>query len=459
MHKVCRNAVLSLLVLSASADFEVSLLVTSEIRGAVYPVYTSGATCHKYPGASIRGLCCSGGAARRRTIFDAGAASLKIDLGSYYTGSGKFFPAFNGTASAEFFGAAGYDGFGLTFRDFTQGPEWLASTVALARSIDAGLPKATVSNYDISGDPLLGAVIAPYTLVDLAGGKKLALLSLTNPTHLHSTQPATARRFQPFLQSLLATLAAVRRTSPVPAVIVCIVSDMVVSESELAAHGSRDAAVNASFAELVSLAIGVDAFILGAFDYPPAADAVPHLRPNWAGDPVLIVPALAEVGGTTMLSVTLKLTDDGVLLSTSTASTVALDSTVTEHAATATRLDELWDEMDSRLGATIHTLSHALNSTPTVQVVDASQLLTSFEPSHCVNYTDGMHACGCRVSSCRQGAFVSDALAEMTGADFGIVNAGSIANSILAGAVTSGDVFAMLPFTDYIHILSISGAA
>ena len=151
-------ALVALLVASARADFDVTLLVTREVRGAQYVV--SSETLQQCPSASASSCAaCVGGAARRKTVLENGVWGggdndvCRIDAGAFFSGAGKFFPAFNGSVSAEYFADAGYDGFGLTYRDFSiGGPDVLAAYLERARAIDTGLPKATLTNFDASGD-------------------------------------------------------------------------------------------------------------------------------------------------------------------------------------------------------------------------------------------------------------------------------------------------------------------
>ena len=72
---------LSLCARPTRADFDVTLLVTREIRGAQYPVLAH--TTEQCPKPAPVGVCpCIGGAARRKTILDQTSGSgdlVKID--------------------------------------------------------------------------------------------------------------------------------------------------------------------------------------------------------------------------------------------------------------------------------------------------------------------------------------------------------------------------------------------
>ena len=100
----------------AAAAFDVSLLLSREVRGASYPVNRWGTQCSN---ATLTSSPCScyGGAARRNTLT-AEAGVVTIDTGSHFSGSGLFFPIFQGNASAEMFAAGGFSGWSLSYHDF-----------------------------------------------------------------------------------------------------------------------------------------------------------------------------------------------------------------------------------------------------------------------------------------------------------------------------------------------------
>ena len=61
--------------------------------------------------AKRRGLLkCFGGASRRNAVLASAADTVRLDLGGYASGSGLFFPALRGEASADFLADGGYSG-------------------------------------------------------------------------------------------------------------------------------------------------------------------------------------------------------------------------------------------------------------------------------------------------------------------------------------------------------------
>ncbi len=167
----------------------------------MYPVNRWNTQCSA---AELNATPCScyGGAARRNAVLTSGDAStVRIDLGGYASGSGLFFPVFNGQASSRFLGAGGYSAFGLTYREFSVGANasdptggvWLAGYIDRVRALDPSLPPAVVTNIDLADDPHLIAAdvtraqptppghVAPWALVPLSGNRTLAFLNLADP--------------------------------------------------------------------------------------------------------------------------------------------------------------------------------------------------------------------------------------------------------------------------------------
>jgi len=130
-------------------DFQVDLLITREVRGAVWPLNRWNSPCST-DDVSATPCNCFGGASRRQAVFSNAPEHVSIDTGSYFSGSGcarpplpitqrpapnralvseppyhrmdrLYFPVFRGNVSAEYFAAAGYKAWTLSYRDFAAG--------------------------------------------------------------------------------------------------------------------------------------------------------------------------------------------------------------------------------------------------------------------------------------------------------------------------------------------------
>ena len=192
------------------------------MRGAAFPVNAWGTECSSTDYISTP-CSCYGGAARRHTFLSSGREhpnTVALDLTSYFYGHGLYFPSFQGNASAEFFASAGYEAYGLGYRDFAgfmgssptdpDGAVALASYLARIRAFDPTLPLATASNIDLRGTAL-EAHVAPFTIVPLANGASLALVTLFDRTDLLARKPSLGARVFDLRRGLHSALAQMRR--------------------------------------------------------------------------------------------------------------------------------------------------------------------------------------------------------------------------------------------------------
>ena len=103
-------------------------------------------------------------------------------------------------------------------------------------------------------------------------------------------------------------------------------------------------------------------------------------------------------------------------------------------------------DMASRLGEAAGTLTLALNDH-----INVGAPSDTIDQATCA-MMGGEVRCGCRVSQCLQGSLVADAIRARTGADVGMVNAGSIRAALPSGTVSTGDLIEMLPFNNEVSM-------
>ena len=164
-----RWAALGASLAARSGGDVVELLISGEVRGAVYPVDGWGTSCDSEAYAADGGCGCYGGAARRVAAFEGRGSAVALDAGAHFFGSGLFFHTFEGEAGAEFFASSGYDAWVLHYYDFSaadaaKGPgdetggQWLAEAIDAARALDGALPAPVATNLNVTGDVLDGRV-------------------------------------------------------------------------------------------------------------------------------------------------------------------------------------------------------------------------------------------------------------------------------------------------------------
>ena len=118
------RTLLFLVAPSAVHDFTVNLLITREVpprRCLPHTLQVDGEACKNATTDRVSDLsdpstdcACLAGAARRRAVMGpsdtAVTNKVTLDTGAYFSGSGKFFAAFEGNASAELFASVAYHG-------------------------------------------------------------------------------------------------------------------------------------------------------------------------------------------------------------------------------------------------------------------------------------------------------------------------------------------------------------
>ena len=490
----------------ARADFAVTILATREVRGAVYPVDRWGGQCESNVSQVSADCGCFGGASRRAAYIHEGTSVLggseghnviTLDTGAYFSGSGKFYPAFGGNASAAKFAAANYDTFGLAFRDLSvPGEAGLAAYLALVRSLNPSVSNPVVTNYDTDGDdgaracitlilpnprshprlheptreykcagPLAG-LIEPYRILPLSRGRSMAVLSLTDPTHLRTTAAGFASRLRGYWRSLAVALARLRRLPQVPDVVVVAMSGIPATEGDACATAAASdiEAVRTKLDRLVREAIGVDIWILGFDDGFDLTESGPHIRQNWANDSVLVVPQRSNsmTWGKGIDNITARFSDDGLLLpGLSGASTIELGCRSPEDTIDIADTTTWYEEMNRVMGVGIGQLAVPLDSPLFAddRGVPADGLtadgLVVEEGCATIN---GTAYCGCRVMACKQGAFIADALAYVAGTQIALFNAGGLRATLPSGVIDRGDLFVLVPFVNAVVRMAISGA-
>ena len=469
-----------------------------QVRGAAYPINGWGVQCDapappsppaapappSTPNATATDNTetaddcgCVAGAARRATILSSATdSSVTIDTGAYFSGSGLFFPAFEGNASAELLAASGYDAFALNYRDFSAGASkseptggrLIASYIDRARGLDPSLPPAVVTNLNLTADPWLieatvtrasatpAGHIAPFALVPLADGRTAAVLNFIDPTHMYSLTPHYAARVHQFDESAVGALAMLRRLpGGLPDVVIAIASDtdagfFVTDAQVAAAGGSLVAARAAMMEELIAQAVGVDVWLTGG-------GGTTHVQRNWAGDRVLVVPRHSDLGRS-VDNISLTFDDDG-LLQSATAGSIVLDCDVPEDPATTVQLAEYHASMTAIFSGVVGELTVDFDA-PLKAALRGDTIDPSSPFGQCSLLPSAEEAqCGCRVAECPQGALAADAVRFVSDADIALVNGGSVRASIDAGPVAKSAVLQTYPFlNELVRLDDVPGA-
>ena len=398
-------------------------------------------------------------------------ATLHLPHAEYFFGSGLFYAAFRGNASANMFRSAGYSGFTLRYRDLiafidSADPSGMNG---LAAYLDQLLPlRPVVTNLDVVGSQLHGRVRS-HVVIRLNGSRALALLGVVGGSDLSAVNPILHARLTNHLQALKAEVALLQAMPSAPELVV-----VVLPAHQLAREAERlDPAMQVNATAIVRQVArevaGVHVLIVPNLLGTPIksgstlSNAPAHYWETGAdGNRVLVVLQHNLDHDVTNVSV---LFDDNnrlvggatALLSSSATlqpgtSAIGLDCSAAEDAPTRYRLLDYHYQMSTRFSTTEGYLMHDLEAED-----------DGWRPGTCQGLRSGAEGvlarCGCRVAQCGIGDLITDALRWKARADVALINGGAIRNGLLKGKVSRQHLIESLPFGGEVTVVRVSGAA
>jgi 5'-nucleotidase/UDP-sugar diphosphatase len=360
---------------------------------------------------------CFGGAARLVTAVNAlrdemaakGEPIIVLEAGDAFQGS-LFFTAYSGQAEAEMLNRIGLDAMVYGNHEFDLGPE------PLAKFIDAAEFPVISGSADVSADNLLAPHALDRVLLDIEG-EKVAILGAVTPDTPEISSPGPSVTFRPPVDYLRAQVAALQAEG----------IDKIILLSHLGELGDRAVAAAVPGIDLI---VGGHSHTLFSNTAEDAPFKYPLMADGPDGEPVPIVQAGAY--SKYLGHITLTFDDEG-RVTDATGDTRLLDASVTPDPATLTRIEELAgpiEELKSRVVAEIPA------------GIDGSRET-------------------CRSQECPMGSLIADAMVDRVkdqGVTIGLQNGGGVRASIGAGAVTMGDVLAVLPFQNTLSTFNIPGS-
>ncbi len=397
----------------ARADFTLAILHVNDTHARLEPVNAFNASCAAADDAAGR---CVGGFARLKTKLDerrralsaAGVPVLTLHAGDPFSGS-VYDRALSVQQHAALLGALGLDAMAIGLYELDRGSQ------ALEEFIEAA-PFAVISANVLAGasSPLAGGP-APAIVKDF-GGERVAVIAVLTPM--------ADRLVNTGADILVADEIAALRDQTARISADGVNRIIVLSHAGLA----RDR-------KIAAVVPGIDA-IVGGFDHAPFANSQSNAAsayPVWAdgvdGARVPIVQAHAYATRLGELSLTF---DDAGGLEVADGQLHVLDASLTPDAGMRVRIAGFAEAVETRKRTEI--------------AVAALPIAGDRET--------------CRYSDCPMGSLVADAVldaAKRHGAQVALINAGAIRASFDAGAITAGDVLAVLPRQHELAVFTLSG--
>jgi 5'-nucleotidase len=399
-------------VLRAAAPIRLTILHSNDVHSRHEPINRLGTACRaeeQRPGTCFGGSArlAAAIAAERAAAEAAGRIVLTLDAGDQFMGS-LYYTHWRGEAERQVMNAIGYDAMAVGNHEFDNGPPVLARFAA-----SLGCPLLS-ANIDAGEEPTLGGLVRPFTVIARGGGR-IGIVGLTTVDTPRISSPGPRVRFGDEAAGLAAGAAAARAAG---AEVV-----LALTHVGLAADRRLAAAVPG-----ISAVIGGHSHTLLSNSAAGAAGAYPLRAAGAGGRAVPIVQAGAYNRHLGRLDLDLD-RDGRVLAATGDARELGF----------ADPRDPAVEALVARLAAPLAALR--------------SQVVGSL--------AEPVSNAECRIGECALGNLVAEAMldaARGAGAAVALQNGGGLRAGLPAGAVTWGDVLTVLPFSNTLATLRLTGA-
>lgn len=304
---------------------------------------------------------------------------------------------------AELSNLVGYTAIAPGNHDFNFGADRLAE---LSNLLDFPVLAANVLDRE-TGE----AAFDTYKMFTCDDGTQVGLIGLATPETVTKTNPSNVESLE-FLEPAPAATAAVEALQAQGADIIVAVSHLGLDESTLPEWRSDYLALNVE---------GIDIII----------DGHSHDRLENGLDVNGVLIASAWEHGNDIGQIDVTISAEGAVSATATLLNVAEDGVLGVEPDTA-----------------VLDLIHAFNA----QIEELTSTVVGETPY----YLNGVRA-DVRTSETNLANLIADAMLAGTGADIALMNGGGIRDSIQAGPITMGDVLTVLPFSNNLVTIDITG--
>jgi 5'-nucleotidase/UDP-sugar diphosphatase len=397
---------------AAHADFTLNILHINDFHSRFGPITSSDSNCDVETDAAGE---CFGGVARLKTAIDAKRAELEgenvvlLDAGDQFQGS-LFYTQYRSEIIAEFSNDLGIELMAVGNHEFDDGPE------ELAKLLDAVNFPIISGNTNVENEPLLAGRI-PGTYVMEIDGEQVGFVSALAEDTDETSSPGDNVEFDDTFTSLRAQVDAL--TSAGVNKIIALTHVGYTQDLEIAANVPG-----------IDVVVGGHSHTLLHNEMEGAAGPYPTLVNNPEGVEVPVVTAYSY--GKFLGDLVVTWDDDGNVTSADGAP-ILLDASVTADEGYVARLAELEEPIAALMEEVIGS---------TTSDIDGSRET-------------------CRAAECQMGNLVAEAMLAASaeqGATIAIQNGGGLRASIDAGEITMGEALTVLPFSNTLATVDISGA-
>lgn len=397
---------------AAHADFTLNILHINDFHSRFDPITGTDSNCDAETDAAGE---CFGGIARLKTVIDdtrakyADGNSLLLSAGDNFQGS-LYYTTYKSKVVSDFFNQMGFDVVATGNHEFDDGPEEFIKFIEAAEFPIIG------GNFDVTRDPSLAGKIKGSFVIEV-GGEKIGIIGATTEDTPDIASPGPNVEFTDVIQYVRGASEALDAAG--------------VNKIILLSHigYTVDQQVAAAL-PLVDVIVGGHSHTLLSNTAEGAAGPYPTMVANPDGVEVPVVQA--NQYGKYLGDIAITWDDNGVVTKAE-GEPFLIDASVTANDDFKTQLAEL-------AGPILETTSQVIGTA--TAPLDGSREV-------------------CRAMECSMGNLLADAILDRVadqGATIAFQNGGGIRASIDAGEVTVGDVLTVLPFSNTLATVQVSGA-
>ncbi|RDE09109.1 bifunctional metallophosphatase/5'-nucleotidase [Pelagibacterium lacus] len=390
-------------------DFTLNILHINDFHSRFGPITSSDSNCDVDTDAAGE---CFGGIARLKTAIEDKRAELDgqnvvlLDAGDQFQGS-LFYTQYRSEIIAEFANDLGIELMAVGNHEFDDGPE------ELAKLLDAVNFPIISGNTNVENEPLLDGRV-PGTHVMEFGDQKVGFVSALAEDTDETSSPGDGVEFEDVFESLAAQVEALQAEG----------IDKIIALTHVGYTVDMEIAANVPGIDVI---VGGHSHTLLSNTDESAAGGYPTLIDGPDGNEVPVVTAYSY--GKYVGDLTVTWDAEGNVISAE-GDPILIDASVTPDEAYITRLAELEQPLLELMEQVIGTATGPIEGSREV----------------------------CRVEECSMGNLVADAMLAASGADIAIQNGGGLRASIDAGEITMGEAITVLPFSNTLATVEISGA-
>lgn len=396
---------------AAHAEFTLNILHINDFHSRFDPITGSDSNCDAETDAAGE---CFGGIARLKTIIDDTRAkyedgnSLLLSAGDNFQGS-LYYTTYKSKVVSDFFNQMGFDVVATGNHEFDDGPEEFLKFIEAAEFPIIG------GNFDVTKDEGLRGKIKGSFVIEV-GGEKIGIIGATTEDTPEIASVGDVE-FHDVIQYVRGASEALDAAG--------------VNKIILLSHigYTIDQQVAASL-PLVDVIVGGHSHTLLSNTAEGAAGPYPTMVTNPVGIEVPVVQA--NQYGKYLGDIAITWDDEGNVIKAE-GEPYLIDASVAAN-------EDFKSQLETLLGPIEEMTSQVIGST-TDKLEGAREV--------------------CRVQECSMGNLLADAILDRVadqGATIAFQNGGGIRASIDAGEITVGDVLTVLPFSNTLATVQISGA-